>query len=254
MRKKALLVGCGKMTDTPSGLVAILHSDEVTGPKSVFTPAFVDAIVGAKGDLNQDGYITGAELGLHLQQLVPQYAKQTPQFDKHPEYDLARGDFVFKALAASTTGPNAVQIASEGEFSFITNAQKETAARNRGGSPTGKFATGESVVAPTSKRAGGNAEPAPRLVREAQEVLLALGYSPGAADGVMGVRTRGALRKFQRQRDLPVSGALTVETLRALEEAWGERGSSGEANKDAESAREEEDKAIPITILPIGQD
>ena len=35
---------------------------------------------------------------------------------------------------------------SEGEFFFITNAKKTTTARNRGGSPTGKFVHGEPVV------------------------------------------------------------------------------------------------------------
>ncbi len=33
---------------------------------SVFTPAFVDAIEHGLADLNQDGYITGTELGLFL--------------------------------------------------------------------------------------------------------------------------------------------------------------------------------------------
>ena len=61
--------------------------------KSVFTPAFVDAITG-QGDMNGDGYITGAELGLHLQPLAPEYAEQTPKYGTDLKRDLSRGDFV----------------------------------------------------------------------------------------------------------------------------------------------------------------
>jgi tetratricopeptide (TPR) repeat protein len=63
---------------------------------SVFTPAFVDAIEHGLADLNQDGYITGTELGLFLQETVTQFLPQTPQFGKINDYDLSRGDFVFK--------------------------------------------------------------------------------------------------------------------------------------------------------------
>ncbi|KHD06603.1 hypothetical protein PN36_11215 [Candidatus Thiomargarita nelsonii] len=63
--------------------------------KSVFTPVFIDALRYGKGDLNKDGYVTGVELGFYLQSTVPQHARQTPQFGKISDYELARGDFVF---------------------------------------------------------------------------------------------------------------------------------------------------------------
>lgn len=69
-------------------------ANEEVPAKSTFTPAFVSAIRG-EGDLNDDGYITGSELGVHLAQLVPRFANQTPQYGKIREYDLSRGDFVF---------------------------------------------------------------------------------------------------------------------------------------------------------------
>jgi formylglycine-generating enzyme required for sulfatase activity len=65
--------------------------------KSVFAPAFVDALRFGWGDLNQDGYVTGMELGLYLRNKVPVYADQTPQFARINDYDLAHGDFVFVA-------------------------------------------------------------------------------------------------------------------------------------------------------------
>jgi formylglycine-generating enzyme required for sulfatase activity len=64
---------------------------------SVFAPAFVDALRFGWGDLNEDGYITGSELGLYLHNKVPMYADQTPQFARIKDYDLARGEFVFVA-------------------------------------------------------------------------------------------------------------------------------------------------------------
>ncbi|MBF0194674.1 MAG: caspase family protein [Magnetococcales bacterium] len=62
--------------------------------KSVFLPVFIDAIDG-EGDLNKDGYVSGMELGLHLQQKIPQHTNQTPQFGKISDYELSQGDFIF---------------------------------------------------------------------------------------------------------------------------------------------------------------
>jgi peptidoglycan hydrolase-like protein with peptidoglycan-binding domain len=56
----------------------------------------------------------------------------------------------------------------------------------------------------------------PDLVRRVQQALNDRGHPVGKADGVWGARTREALEAFQRAKGLP-SGALTVETLRALD-------------------------------------
>jgi peptidoglycan hydrolase-like protein with peptidoglycan-binding domain len=50
-------------------------------------------------------------------------------------------------------------------------------------------------------------------IRGIQEELAAHGYKPGPADGVMGPRTRGAIRKYQRDAGLPVTGVATKEIL-----------------------------------------
>jgi hypothetical protein len=64
--------------------------------KSIFTPAFVDALKDGLGDTNEDGYILGTELGLYLNQKVPEsLPQQIPQYGKIPDYDLSLGDFVF---------------------------------------------------------------------------------------------------------------------------------------------------------------
>lgn len=53
-------------------------------------------------------------------------------------------------------------------------------------------------------------------VRRAQQRLDALGLAPGPIDGVMGSRTREALRAFQRGHDLPETGELDWQTRLAL--------------------------------------
>jgi len=91
--------------------------------KSTFTPAFVEALQYGKGDLNQDGYVSGTELGLYLQQEVPLYVKQTPQFGKITDYELSRGDFVFvlpRTKVAKAAEP--VEAANEQPVSFDPKA------------------------------------------------------------------------------------------------------------------------------------
>jgi peptidoglycan hydrolase-like protein with peptidoglycan-binding domain/uncharacterized tellurite resistance protein B-like protein len=50
----------------------------------------------------------------------------------------------------------------------------------------------------------------------AQQALTSLGYSPGTADGTTGKQTRAAIRRFQRNFGLRVTGVLDDETLAAL--------------------------------------
>ena len=57
---------------------------------------------------------------------------------------------------------------------------------------------------------------AKKTVQGAQERLLVLGYQPGAADGVMGPKAIAALKQFQLDRSLPVTGQLDRKTLDAL--------------------------------------
>jgi peptidoglycan hydrolase-like protein with peptidoglycan-binding domain len=52
--------------------------------------------------------------------------------------------------------------------------------------------------------------------RQAQERLTALGFAPGTADGIMGPRTRAAIRAYQRQSGLRVTGALDSATTQGL--------------------------------------
>jgi formylglycine-generating enzyme required for sulfatase activity len=55
-------------------------------------------------------------------------------------------------------------------------------------------------------------------IRNVQIWLTALGYDPGAADGVIGQATRRALRSYQRSRGIAETGFLSAAVLSALRE------------------------------------
>ena len=78
--------------------------------QSVFKVVFLQGISG-DADLNADGYVTGSELGMHLQEKVVNYTRggQHPQYGKINNPKLDRGDFIFvppeapeKKMAAKT--------------------------------------------------------------------------------------------------------------------------------------------------------
>ena len=82
---------------------------------------------------------------------------------------------------------------------------------------TGKRATGKratKAVAPAPRRRTGSQPD--ELIREAQEALNATGYQLGEPDGKTGPATTAALKKFQGDRHLPVTGKLDAITIAAL--------------------------------------
>jgi len=50
----------------------------------------------------------------------------------------------------------------------------------------------------------------------AQRALTALGFNPGAADGVVGMNTRSALRAWQKARGLTADGYLSIDIVQRL--------------------------------------
>lgn len=70
---------------------------------------------------------------------------------------------------------------------------------------------------PAVSNPAGVAAPRPVAnVLEAQIALARRGFSPGPIDGVVGYQTRAALRAFQLQQGLPVTGALDAATRARL--------------------------------------
>ncbi|MFN3624628.1 MAG: N-acetylmuramoyl-L-alanine amidase, partial [Hyphomicrobium sp.] len=68
---------------------------------------------------------------------------------------------------------------------------------------------------------GDRAPEAPQTVADAQKRLAALGYWPGDVDGLMGPRTRSALRDFQDQNGLPITGNVDTATWLKLSDGTG---------------------------------
>lgn len=71
-------------------------ADQPVPDASEFRRQFVAALDG-EADRNRDGYVTGSELGLFLQEKVTAYSRgtQTPQYGKILDSRLDKGDFVF---------------------------------------------------------------------------------------------------------------------------------------------------------------
>ncbi len=84
---------------------------ETVPDQSIFRRQFIDGLNGS-ADSNQDGYVTGAELGEFLQTSVVNYSKnaQHPQYGKIRNPNLDKGDFVFKV---SSNDINKIKIAHE---------------------------------------------------------------------------------------------------------------------------------------------
>ncbi len=81
-------------------------ADEQVPDESVFRQQFIAALQD-EGDHNGDGYVTGSELGIFLENTVINYTKnaQHPQYGKIRDPYLDKGDFVFKLPEKPTPIP-----------------------------------------------------------------------------------------------------------------------------------------------------
>jgi TPR repeat protein len=81
-------------------------ADETVPDESVFRRQFVSALEG-EADTDDDGYITGGELGEYLQKQVVNYSRGTqhPQFGKIRNRNLDKGDLVFVSPQPKEVGP-----------------------------------------------------------------------------------------------------------------------------------------------------
>jgi len=80
-------------------------ADETVPDESIFRAQFIRALDG-EGDANNDGFMTGTELGEFIQSSVTNYSKnsQHPQYGKIRNPNLDKGDFVFLVGAPRMTG------------------------------------------------------------------------------------------------------------------------------------------------------
>ncbi|HEX8337608.1 MAG TPA: peptidoglycan-binding protein, partial [Pyrinomonadaceae bacterium] len=95
--------------------------------------------------------------------------------------------------------------------------RKAGAARTPAASSSAASRDGASVAAPTvAARPQAN-----DVVKRAQEAMNLAGYDVGKPDGVAGTRTVAALRKYQTDKGIPVTGQFDAPTLGALGLAGG---------------------------------
>ena len=77
----------------------------------------------------------------------------------------------------------------------------------------------EAAAPAASADAGSASPPPPKAIREAQQLLAALGYEPDSPDGQWGERTAQAYQAFVRDANLPKTDTLTpaaLKTMRAM--------------------------------------
>ncbi len=77
-------------------LITAGKGQDMVTDKNMFKRQTIEALEG-EADLNRDGYITGTELGKHLQEKIENYSRNTqhPQYGKIRDPNLDKGDIVF---------------------------------------------------------------------------------------------------------------------------------------------------------------
>jgi peptidoglycan hydrolase-like protein with peptidoglycan-binding domain len=76
---------------------------------------------------------------------------------------------------------------------------------------------------PTAPASAAATAPSAGQIAEAQRLLRSLGYDPGVANGKITAKTSGAVKAFAKTEGISATGEVTIELLKALRSAWGQR-------------------------------
>lgn len=108
-----------KTTEPVRQFITAGSAKEPVPDESIFRQQFIAALQG-DGDINNDGYVTGEELGYFLQDTVVNYSKGTqhPQYGKIRDPHLDKGDFVFKVTITVSVSTST---ASSEHVEFVEN-------------------------------------------------------------------------------------------------------------------------------------
>ena len=118
-----------------------------------------------------------------------------------------------------TNAPTNAQTNAQSNVQAQANAAQARASQAKPVDPIGALIRGDApavVNASLQPTVVGAADPLQaRRILATQRALDRLGFQV-ASDGVLGPGTRAAIQRFERERDLPVTGDLSPRTLRAL--------------------------------------
>ena len=191
------MLGMFLVVATMLGSVVAAHADYYDGLRAADTGRHSEALREWQAAANAGDAKAMLALGrLYMQGLgAPQdYIKA------HMWFNLAAGRG--EAEAVTERDALAGRMAPE----QIAEAQKLAAA----------WQPGETQPAKTPAASGSAGPPPPKAIREAQELLAALGYEPDPPDGQWGERTAQAYQAFVRDANLPVTDTLTPKALKAM--------------------------------------
>jgi peptidoglycan hydrolase-like protein with peptidoglycan-binding domain len=97
----------------------------------------------------------------------------------------------------------------------------------------GALAEGNKAVLDKQAQAGASASMQSHAksltIKQAQQKLSAAGYDAGPADGIMGAKTKQAVKDFQQAKGFEATGQLDQRTLTALGASGGVGGTPGSA-------------------------
>jgi peptidoglycan hydrolase-like protein with peptidoglycan-binding domain len=138
---------------------------------------------------------------------------------------------VVGALAAGPAWAQSTPSSSDkGTTGTSGSMQKDKAAT--GGSMSG----GSSAGMDKADKAGAKSARGKEEVKAVQQALKDKGHDPGTVDGVMGPKTKQALKEFQKKEGLKESGRLDSETRAKLDmktSAAGAPGATASSGQDA---------------------
>ena len=93
----------------------------------------------------------------------------------------------------------------------------------------------------------------PSSPAEVQKALADAGFYKGTVDGIIGAKTRAAIRSFQEENGLTVDGRVGPKTWEKLKAYLEKTKSTGEEKKLAQPAAEETTPDYNLTVEPEPQ-
>ena len=155
----------------------------------------------------------------------------------HPSVNTSKGQS--KSERADETGtplPQGSPYAGTVEKgkSSSANSGMDTSTSARGTSSSGRMARGGSAA----------------NVKEAQQALKDKGYDPGPVDGVMGTKTKDAIKSFQSASNLQATGTLDAQTADNLGVHSGSSSSRSSASSSSDNMKSSNTTAGKDTDQP----